>query len=157
MWHWRSPWPLGSRARSMHIFSLLFDLSIHTSVNSWLSHFKFSIVVVEKRNFRLKRYYVINIFKLEYLRYLLSAWDQTYFGKSRMTMTFISKKKLFYVTSGLAYMTSLNFQLRISLLFLVRLHHNLVREILVVHMTLRSYKISYDLEGHLDIWVQLKG
>ena len=90
MWPWRPPWPLGSRARSMHILSLLFDLSIHTSVNSWLSHFKFSTVVVEKRNFRLKRYYVINIFKLEYLRYLLSVWDQTYFGKSRMTMTFIS-------------------------------------------------------------------
>ena len=50
MWPWRSPWPLGSRARSRHILSLLFDLSIHTSVNSWLSHFKFSIVVVEKRS-----------------------------------------------------------------------------------------------------------
>ena len=57
----------------MDIPSLLFDLSIHTSVNSLFSHFKFSIVVVEKRNFRLKQYYVINIFKLEYLPYLLSV------------------------------------------------------------------------------------
>ena len=109
MWPWRSPWPLGSRARSMHIPSLLFDLSIHTSVNSWLSHFKFSIVVVEKRNFRLKRYYVINIFKLEYLRYLLSVWDQTYFGKSRIKVSFISLELLFKVTSGVEDMTSLSF------------------------------------------------
>ena len=45
MWPWRSPWPLGSRARSMHILSLLFDLSIHTSVNSWLSHFNFQLLL----------------------------------------------------------------------------------------------------------------
>ena len=32
----------------MHILSLLFDLSIHNSVNSWPYHFKFSTVVVEK-------------------------------------------------------------------------------------------------------------
>ena len=54
-------------------------------------------------------------------------------------------------------MTSLNFQLRISLLFFVRLCHNLVREIWVVHVTLRSYKISCDLEGHLDLWDQGQG
>ena len=41
-------------------------------------------------NFRLPKYYVINIFKLEYLRYLLSDWDQTCFDKSRMTVSFIS-------------------------------------------------------------------
>ena len=43
-----------------------------------------------KKNFRLKRYYVINIFKLEYFLHLLSVWYQTYFGKRRMTMTFRS-------------------------------------------------------------------
>ena len=41
-------------------------------VNSLPNHFKFSTVVVEKRNFRSHRYDVINIFKLAYLRYLLS-------------------------------------------------------------------------------------
>ena len=53
-------------------------------------------------------------------------------------------------------MTSLNFQLRISLLFFVRLRQNLVREIWVVLVTLSSYKISCDLEGHLDPWVKCK-
>ena len=72
-------------------------------------------------------------------------------------MTFILLKELFYVTSGLAYITSLNIQLRISLLFFVRLRHNLVRENWVVLVTLRSYKISCDLEGHLDLWGQGQG
>ena len=49
-------------------------------------------------------------------------------------------------------MMSLNFQLRISLLFNVGLSHNLVREIWVDHMTLRSYQISCDIEGHVDLW-----
>ena len=54
-------------------------------------------------------------------------------------------------------MTSLKFQLRISFLFYVWLSHNLVKEIWVVHMTLRSYKISCDIEGHVDLWGQLQG
>ena len=41
----------------------------------------FQLSSVKKRNFRFWRYYVINIFKLEYLRYLLSHADQTGFGK----------------------------------------------------------------------------
>ena len=49
-------------------------------------------------------------------------------------------------------MMSLNFQLRISLLYNVGLSHNLVREIWVDHMTLRSYQISCDIEGHVDLW-----
>ena len=64
-------------------------------------------------------------------------------------MTFISQ--FFYVTSGLANMTSLCFQLRISLLLYVGLSHKLVREISIVHITLGSYKISFHLEGNLDI------
>ena len=43
-----------------------------------------------KRNFRLPRYYVINIFNLENLCYILSDWYQTCFYQSRMMMTFIS-------------------------------------------------------------------
>ena len=39
-------------------------------------------------------YYVIIIFKLEYLNYLLSERDQTCFSKGKMTMTFISLKHL---------------------------------------------------------------
>ena len=75
----------------MHILSLFFDISITPGrkLVYWF-HFKFSTVVVEKRNFRLKRYYVINSFKLESLCYLLSVSDQTIFGKSRIRMTFIS-------------------------------------------------------------------
>ena len=46
---------------------------------------------------------------------------------------------LSYVTSGLADIKTLNFFLRISLLFYHGSSHNLVREIWVVHMTLRSY------------------
>ena len=54
-------------------------------------------------------------------------------------------------------MTSLSFQLRISLLLYVWLSHNLVREMRSVYVTLRLYKISCDLEGHLDLWGQLQG
>ena len=64
-------------------------------------------------------------------------------------MTFISY--FFYFTSGLANMTSLCFQLRIYFLLYVGSSHKLVREISIVHLTLGSYKISNDLEGHLDI------
>ena len=54
-------------------------------------------------------------------------------------------------------MTSLKFQLRLSLLFFVGLSHNLVREMGVVHVTLRSFKISCDFEGYLDLWDQGQG
>ena len=60
---------------------LSFGLSIHNYVSSLLNHFKISTVVVEKRNFQLQRYYVINIFKFAYLRYLLSDWAHTSFSK----------------------------------------------------------------------------
>ena len=59
----------------VNAYSFFVFLSIYNSVNSWLGHFTFSNVVVEKKNFRLTRYYVINLFKLEYLIYLLSDWD----------------------------------------------------------------------------------
>ena len=54
-------------------------------------------------------------------------------------------------------MTSLMIQLRISFLFYVGLSHNLVKEIWVVDMTLRSYKISCEIEGHVDLRGQLQG
>ena len=111
-----------------------------------------------QRNFRLHRYYVIIIFfKLEFLRYLMSDRGLTYFSISSMMMTFISQNNTFYVTSGLAKMTSLSFQLLISLLLYARLSLKLVKEIWVVHITLRSYKISCDLEGHLDILGRVQG
>ena len=53
-------------------------------------------------------------------------------------------------------MTSLKFQLRISFLFNVWFRHNLVKDIWVVHMTLRSYKISCEIEGDVDLWSQLQ-
>ena len=54
-------------------------------------------------------------------------------------------------------MTSLSFQLRISLLFFIGLSNDLVREILNIHVTLQLYKISCGLDGHLDILGQLQG
>ena len=75
-----------------YILSLSFGLSIHNSVNSWPNHFKFSHGGRLQTNFRLPNYYVIDIFKLEYLRYLLSESDQTCFGKSRMTVTLFRNK-----------------------------------------------------------------
>ena len=72
-----------------------------------------------------------------------------------MTVYFL--KNIFYVTTGLVDMPSLKFQLRISFLFYVGFSHNLVKEIWVGHMTLRSYKISCEIEGHVDLWSQLKG
>ena len=46
--------------------------AVHNFVYSLSNHFQFSTVVVEKGNFRLHRYDVINIFKLAYLLYLKS-------------------------------------------------------------------------------------
>ena len=54
-------------------------------------------------------------------------------------------------------MTSLCFQLRISLLLYVGLSYKLVKEISIVHLTFRLYKISCDLEGHHDMFGQLQG
>ena len=54
-------------------------------------------------------------------------------------------------------MTSLKFQLRISFSFYFGLSHNSFRVLWVVHVTLRSYEISCDLEDHLDIWGQWQG
>ena len=71
-----------------------------------------------------------------------------------MTVYFL--KNIFYVTSGLVDKPSLKFQLRISFLFYVGFSHNLVKEIWVVHMTLRSYKISCEIEGHVDRWSRLQ-
>ena len=45
----------------------------------------------------------------------------------------------------------------ISFLFYVGFSHNLVKEIWLVHMTLRSYKISCEIEGPVDFWSQLQG
>ena len=109
-----------------------------------------------ERNFRLPRYYVINIFKWENLSYFLSDWYQTCFYQSRM-MTFISLNVFFYVTSGLVHMTSFKFQLRISVSFYYGSSYNLFRVLWVVNVTLRSFKISCDLEGHIDIWGQWQG
>ena len=55
-------------------------------------------------------------------------------------------------------MTSLCFQLRISLLLYVGLSHKLVREISIVHIiTFRLHKISCDLVGNHDILGQMQG
>ena len=109
-----------------------------------------------KKNFRLPKYNVINIFKLKYLCYSLSDWYQLSLVKAEWRWLYFVNE-LSFVTSGLAYMTSLNFQVRIFLLLFVELSHNLVRKIWVVHVSLRSYKISCDLEGHLDLWGQGQG
>ena len=51
-----------------------------------------------------------------------------------------------------------------SLLFYVGLSHNLVREIWVVHVSLRSFHVTLrlheifcDIEGHVDFWGPLQG
>ena len=54
-------------------------------------------------------------------------------------------------------MTSFNFKWRIYLLYFVGLSHNLVRVIWVVYVSLTSYHILCDLQGHLDIWSQCQG
>ena len=54
-------------------------------------------------------------------------------------------------------MTSFKFQLRISFSFYFGLSYNLFRVFWVVNVILRSFKISCDLEGHIDILVQWQG
>ena len=54
-------------------------------------------------------------------------------------------------------MTSFIFQLWISFSFYFGLSYNLFRVLWVVNVTLRSFKISRDLEGHIDIWGQWQG
>ena len=140
----------------MHIYFLSLGLSVHNSVNYWPNFFKLSTVVVDKgtsgcRGITSSLYSNWNISviycRIEIKLVLVKAeWWWLYFVEST-----------FYVTSGLANMTSLSFQLRVSLLLYVGLNHKLVREIWIVHITYRSYKISCDLEGHLDFWGQLQG
>ena len=103
-------------------------------------------------NFRFSRYHVIIIFKLEYIRYLLSDRCQICFSKRRKMMTFIWQNT-FYVNCGLPNMTSFSFQLRISLLLCVGLSHTLVREIWIVHITLRCVKYNVSLTVTLTFWV----
>ena len=156
MWPWRSPWHLGSSASSMYILSLSFDFSFHISAHSWPGHFKFPTIVVEKgtsgfRGITSSIYLNWNISiiscQIEIKLVLVKAeWQWLLFLKNIFVCHFRSRR-----------MTSLKFQLRISFLFYVRLSHNLVKEIWVVHMTLRSYKISCDIEGHVDLWGQLQG
>ena len=88
------------------------------------------------------------------------------FGRIDIKLVFIKaewwwllfrKKVFFYVTSGLVHMTSFKFQLRISFSFYFGLSYNLFRVFWVVNVTLRSFKILCDLEGHIDIWGQWQG
>ena len=156
MWPWRSPWHLGSSASSMYILSLSFDFSIHISAHSWPRHFKFPTIVVEKgtsgfRGITSSIYLNWNISiiscQIEIKLVLVKAeWQWLLFLKNIFLCHFRSRR-----------MTSLKFQLRISFLFYVGLSHNLVKEIWVVNMTLRSYEISCDIEGHVDLWGQLQG
>ena len=62
-------------------------------------------------------------------------------------------KNTFYVTCGLANMTALSFQLRISLLLFVGLNHKLVSEIWKVHIILRCLKYDVSLKVTLTFWV----
>ena len=156
MWPWRSPWHLGSSASSMYILSISFDFSIHISAHSWPRHFKFPTIVVEKgtsgfRGITSSIYLNWNISiiscQIEIKLVLVKAeWQWLLFLKNIFVCHFRSRR-----------MTSLKFQLRIAFLFYVGSSHNLVKEIWVVHMTLRSYKISWDIEGHVDLWGQLQG
>ena len=156
IWPWRSSWQLWSSASSMYILSLSFDFSIHISAHSWPRHFKFPTIVLEKgtSGFRgitssiyLNWYISIISCQNEIKLVLVKAeWQWLLFLKNIFLCHFRSRR-----------MTSLKFQLRISFLFNVGLSHNLVKEIWVVHMTLRSYKISCDIEGHVDLWGQLQG
>ena len=117
------------------IFFLFHWLSIHNSVNSLLNYFKLSTVVVKKGT---------------------SGWrgimSSTYLNCNISFINCRINVKVFFF----ADITSLSFQLRISLLFYVGLSHTLTREIWDIHVTLRSYKISCDLEGHVDLLGQLQ-
>ena len=62
-------------------------------------------------------------------------------------------KNTFYVNCDLPNITSLSFQLRISLLLYVGLSHKLVREIWIVHITLRCVKYNVSLTVILTFWV----
>ena len=130
--------------------------SVHNSVNSWPNFFNLSTVVVDKETSGCH-----GITSSLYLNWNISVIycriERNLFQLRQNDDDFYFVKSTFYVTSGLANMTSLNFQLRISLLLYVGLSHKLVWEILIVHITVRLYKISCDLEGHLDLWGQLQG
>ena len=56
---------------------------ITPSILDWITTY-FQRWFLKKRNFRLHRYYVINIFRLAYLRCLLSDWAQTNLSQIRL-------------------------------------------------------------------------
>ena len=118
---------------------LSLGLSVHKSVNYWPKFFKLSTVVVEKgtsgcrgntssiySNWNISVIYCRIEIKLVLVK---AKWWWLLFCRGT-----------FYVTSGKANMTSLSFQLRISLLLYVGLSHKLVRGIWIVHIIDRSYK-----------------
>ena len=113
----------------MYILSLSFGLSNHTSVNSWQNHFKISKVVVDKRTSGCR-----SITSSIYLNWNVSVIYcrieiKLVSVKVEWRWILFCKNYFFKVTSGLADKTSLSFQLRIFLLFYVRMSHNLVTDV----------------------------
>ena len=156
MWLSRSPWHFGSMARSMHILSLSFDCSFITSPILDQVTSNIQLWSLEKRTSGWRDITSsINLNKNISVIYCRIAIKLVLLKAEWSCLLF--RKKSFLCHSGLADMTSLNFQLRISLLFFVWWSHNLVRVTWVVHVSLKSYKISYGLQGHLDLWGQLQG
>ena len=163
----------------MYILSLSFGLSIHNSVDSWPNHFKFSTAFVDKRtsgcrsitssiylnwnmwsltwSFRLPRYYVIIIFKLEYRRYLLSDRGKICFNKSRMMMTFI----ILFCKNFLCHLwSSKDDVIEISIadisLIIRCIDSQIGQRYLDSTNNLEVCKIKCELEGHLDLLGQLQ-
>ena len=127
----------------MYILSLLYCLSIHNSFSSCPNDFKFSTVVVDKvtsccRSITSSIYLNWNISVIYHQIKIKLVLE-----KAEWRCLLFRKKILFKVTSGLADMTSLSFQLRISLLFYVGLSHNLVTEIRVAYGVIQNTMWSW--------------
>ena len=156
MWPWRSPWHWGQWQG--HCIFFLYRLICQFITPSILEGVSWNFQLSSLKNGTSRFGGITSSIYLNWNIFVLYCEIEIKLVLVKAEWWWLSflKKIFFYVTSGLTDMTSLKFQLRISFLFYFWLSHNFVRVVWVVHMTLRSYQISCDLEGHLDIGVNGK-
>ena len=152
---WKVTLTFGVNAKVNAYSFLSLGLSVHNTVNFWPNYSNLSTAVVDKgtsgcRGITSSLYLNWNI-SIIYCRIEIKL----VLGKAKWRWLFFVKNT-FYVTSGLANMTSWSFQLRIYLLLYVGLSHKLVREILIVHITCRSYKYHLTLKVTLTFGINCK-
>ena len=124
----------------MHILSFLFDFwFIPPQILDWVT-LNFQLWLL-KKGISGWRGITSSIYLNWNLSVIYCRFEIKLFSVKAECGWLLYRKNHFSVTSGLADMPSLNFQLLISLLLYIGLSQ----------MALRSYRIPCDIEGHIDL------